>query len=183
MNFERVLESLLGEFDRRRIRYAIIGGFALGILGYPRMTTDLDFLLHKDDLNNVHDLLTKLGYQRVVHTENISQYRHPEDSWGSIDLVYAFRKISLAMLGRAKSYPVFGGKQTVKTVDPEDVIGLKVQAMVNDPERRPQEFADIERLASLYRSRLDWARIEEYYKIFDLGHEAGELKKRFGDAY
>ena len=76
MNFERVLEALLAEFDRRRIRYAAIGGFALGVLGYPRTTIDLDFLVHKDDLSKVHDLLTDLGYQRVVHTENVSQYRH-----------------------------------------------------------------------------------------------------------
>lgn len=50
VNFERVLEALLAEFDRRRIRYAAIGGFALGVLGYPRTTIDLDFLVHKDDL-------------------------------------------------------------------------------------------------------------------------------------
>ena len=183
MNFERVLEALLAEFAHRHIRYATIGGFALGILGYPRTTIDLDFLVHKDDLNKVHDLLTNLGYQRVVHTENVSQYRHNDDVWGSIDLIHAFRKTSLAMLTRAKSYPVFGAKQNVRVVDPEDVIGLKVQAMVNDPDRKPQESADIERLMSLHGSKLDWKRIQEYYDIFGLGKEARRLRKRFGRAH
>ena len=183
VNFERVLEALLGEFDCRHIRYAAIGGFALGVLGYPRTTIDLDFLVHKDDLNKVHDLLTNLGYQRVVHTENVSQYRHDDDAWGSIDLIHAFRKTSLAMLARVKSYPVFGEKRTVKAVDPEDVIGLKVQAMVNDPDRRPQELADIERLMDLYGSKLDWKRIQEYYDVFGLGEEAKRLRKRFRRAH
>jgi hypothetical protein len=78
------------------------------------------------------------------------------DAWGSIDVIHAFRQISLAMLQRAKSYPVFGGTQSVRAVDPEDIIGLKVQAMFNDPTRRSQEVADIERLAILYGQKLDW---------------------------
>lgn len=183
VNFERVLEALLEEFDLRHIRYAAIGGFALGLLGYPRTTIDLDFLVHRDDMSTVHDLLTKLGYQRAVHTENVSQYRHNDAAWGSVDFIHAFRKTSLAVLARAKTYPLFGKKQTVKAADPEDVIGLKVQAMVNDPDRKPQELADIERLMSLYGSKLDWKRIQEYYDIFDLGEEAKGLRKRFGRAH
>ena len=183
MNFERVLEALLGEFDYRHIRYAAIGGFALGVLGYPRTTIDLDFLVHEDDLSKVHDVLAHLGYQRVVHTENVSQYRHNDDAWGSIDFIHAFRKTSLAMLTRAKSYPVFGETRTVKAVDPEDVIGLKVQAMINDPDRKSQESADVERLMGLYGSKLDWKRIQEYYNIFGLGEEAKRLRKRFGRAH
>lgn len=86
------------------------------------------------------------------------------------------------MLSRAKSYPVFGGTQTVRVIRPEDVIGLKVQAMVNDPDRRTQELADIERLMALYGERLDWERIEEYYDLFNLGEGAGQLRKRYGHA-
>ncbi len=173
----------MGEFDGRRIRYAAIGGFALGVLGYPRTTIDLDFLVHKDDLNKVHDLLTHLGYRRIVRTENVSQYRHDDDAWGSIDVIHAFRKTSLDMLARVKSYPVFGEERTVKAADPEDVIGLKVQAMVNDPDRRPQELADIERLMDLYGAKLDWKRIQEYYDIFGLGEEAERLRKKFKRAH
>ncbi len=183
VNFERVLEALLSEFDRLHIRYAAIGGFALGVLGYPRATIDLDFLVHIDDLSKVHDLLTKLGYQRLVHTENVSQYRHHDAAWGSVDFIHAFRQSSLAMLARAKSYPVFGAKQTVKAAAAEDVIGLKVQAMVNDPDRKRQELADIESLLNLFGLKLDWKRIQEYYDIFGLGEEAKQLRERFGRAH
>ena len=87
------------------------------------------------------------------------------------------------MLQRAKSYPAFGGMQSIKAVDPEDVIGLKVQAMFNDPTRRSQEVADIERLAILYGQNLDWDRIEEFYDLFGLGEEGKVLKERFGSAH
>ena len=102
MDFEHVLTTLLAEFDRLRIRYAAIGGFALGVLGVPRATLDLDFLVHRDDLDKLDTSLTALGYQRFVDTENVSQYRHVDTLWGSVDFVHAFRKFALAMLERAK---------------------------------------------------------------------------------
>jgi hypothetical protein len=179
VDFELVLKRLISEFSRLRIRCAAIGGFALGVLGVPRQTLDLDFLVHRDDLPKLDDALTALGYARLFRSENVSQYRHPDAAWGSVDFIHAFRKISLAMLDRAREYPAVGGKQSLKTAQPEDVIGLKVQAMFNDPERRAQEQNDIERLMAQYGRRLDWNRIEEFYDVFGLAEEAKKLRERF----
>ena len=140
---------------------------------------DLDFLIHRDDLIKLHEILSDLGYRRVHASENVSQYHHQDNRWGSVDVIHALREISLAMLARAKSYPAFGAKLRIPTLEPEDVIGLKVQAMANDPERRAQEVNDIERLAARYGAKLDWQRILEYYRVFDLEDEANELKRRF----
>jgi hypothetical protein len=182
VDFELVLKRLLADFNRDQIRYAVIGGFALGILGIPRQTIDLDFLVHKDDLTKLDARLASLGYKLVFQTENVSQYRHDDEAWGSLDFIHALRKISLAMLQRANSHPVFAGTQTVKAVEPEDVIGLKVQAMCNDPTRSVQERADIVLFLTHYGKRLDWERIQEYYDLFGLGGEANNLKERFGAA-
>jgi len=140
---------------------------------------DLDFLVHRDDLDKLDKALTALGYSRVFHSENVSQYRHPQDAWGSLDFIHAFRKISLAMLDRAKDYPALGGTQSLRTAQPEDVIGLKIQAMFNDPERRAQEQNDIERLMVQHCRRLDWQRIQEFYEVFGLAEEARKLRERF----
>jgi hypothetical protein len=180
MDFERVVRTLLGDLEREGIRYGAIGGFALGALGVPRATTDMDFLVHREDLERLHQLFTRLGYQRFVQTENVSHYRHAQDAWGSIDVLHAFRTVALAMLERARSYPIFGGTQAIKVLQAEDVIGLKVQAMANDPLRRAQEAADIEALMTRYGKGLDWDRIQEFYKLFELGEEARHLWERFG---
>lgn len=182
MDFERVLKKLLVEFRRYKIRYAMIGGFALGVLGHARATMDLDFLVHRDDLEKLHEKLTALGYERLIQTENVSHYQHRLEAWGGLDFIHAFREVSLAMLARAKSYPVFGGKQRIRVANPEDIIGLKVQAMVNDPDRRAQEVADIEALMRLYGAKLNWQRIEEFYDIFGRKEEAAELRRRFDHA-
>jgi hypothetical protein len=139
----------------------------------------LEFVVHRDNLEKLDGALAALGYSRMFRSESVSQYRHPDAAWGSVDFIHAFRKISLAMLDRAKDYPALGGKQSLKTAQPEDVIGLKVQAMFNDPERRAQEENDIERLMARYRRRLDWDRIQEFYGVFGLAEEAKKLRERF----
>jgi hypothetical protein len=182
VDFELVLKTLIAEFSRLNIRCAAIGGFALGVLGVPRQTMDLDFLVHRDDLEKLDGALTALGYARVFHSENVSQYRHPAAAWGSVDFIHAFRTISLAMLDRAKDHPALGGKEKLRTAQPEDVIGLKVQAMCNDPGRRAQEQSDIERLMGRYGQKLDWQRIVEFYDVFGLADEAKNLRARFDRA-
>ncbi len=182
VDFERVLRTLLAEFERLQIRYATLGGFALGVLGVARATMDMDFLVHRDDLNRLREVLTKLGYQRFAQTENVSHYRHPEAVWGSVDFIHAFRGPSLAVLERAKSYPIFNRTQQIRVIDPEDVIGFKVQAMANNPLRRTKELVDIEALMELHGAQLQWQRIQEYFELFELGKEFTALKERFGHA-
>lgn len=182
MDFEQALKTLLEGFDRLHIRYAVCGGFALGVLGVPRATADIDFLVHRDDLEALHGQLTAMGYTRAAQTANVSHYRHADRVWGAVDILHAFRQYSLEMLERVRSYPIFDGSLTAKVLQPEDVIGFKIQAMANNPLRLVQEQADIEALASHYRDRLDWKRVQGYYDLFDRGEEGRRLRERFGHA-
>lgn len=182
VDFERVFKALLEELERCQVRYAVIGGFAVAVLGLVRATVDLDLLVHRDDLERLQTILTSLGYTRFASTENVSRYVHPDASWGSLDILHAFRKPSLEMLERTKVVPVFGGTHTIRVAQPEDAIGLKVQAMANNPLRRTRELADIEALMELHGPQLDWDRIHMYFDLFGLAEEARQLKTRFGHA-
>jgi len=86
------------------------------------------------------------------------------------------------MLKRANQVPIFDRAATVRVAQPEDVIGLKVQAMVNDPDRRIGELDDIQRLMRLHGDRLDWTRIQAFYEVFELGEEGQQMQRRFGHA-
>ena len=182
MDFEQVIGALLQRFEQEHIRYAVMGGFAIGALGIPRATRDLDFLIHRDDLARFQDILAGLGYQCHHQTEDVSQYYHPHAQWGAIDAIHAFRQHAVAMLDRAKTRTVFEGTKTLHVLEAEDIIGLKVQAMANNPIRRTREVVDIEALASQHGATLDWARILEYYTLFELDEEGRQLKERFTHA-
>lgn len=182
MDFEGVLTALLERFEQQQIRYAVMGGVALGVLGAPRATMDVDVLIHRDDLERAHKIFCELGYGRLAHMENVSTYVHRESRWGRIDVLHARRTYSLRMLERTRSYPIFDGRHTIRVLNPEDVIGFKVQAIANNPERRKKEEVDIETLMARFGPTLDWSRVQEYYDLFELGAEARKLRERFGHA-
>lgn len=182
MDFERVLRTLADLFEREKVRYSLLGGFALNALGVTRSTGDMDFLAHRDNLDTIKRVLTDLGYRLWIQTENVSHYRHPEPAWGSVDFLHAMRSYSLEMLERAGTYPVFGGTLHVKVLQPEDVIGFKIQAIANNPLRAGQDAVDIESLMGHYRNKLDWDRIQKFYDLFERSQEGRQLRARYDHA-
>ena len=179
MEFEKVLEVIIKNFEEEGVRYALIGGFALGVLGVPRATVDLDFLVLKEDLPKVDRIMQRNNYECKYRTENVSQYVSPLKIFGEVDFLHAFRKISSRMLEDAIEKDVFEGRMKIKVLRPEDIIGLKIQAAVNDSERAEREFLDIEALMNHYKERLDWDLIEEYFSLFEQDDKFKELKSKY----
>ena len=56
------LHNLLSAFDRDRIDYAICGGIALGIHGYPRATMDIDLLIQRADVQRAIAAARSCGF-------------------------------------------------------------------------------------------------------------------------
>ena len=180
MDFKTVTENLLSTFEAEGIRYALIGGFAMGAWGVARTTVDMDFLIHKSDLPAVHKILTGMGYECRYQTENVSQFVSPLKIFGEIDLLHAFREISVGMLHRAENRRIFNETMTIKVLKVEDLIGLKVQAIANDPSRKHMDMADIESLMETYGGLIDWSIIEEYFALFKFNDLFEKLKSNYG---
>ncbi|MDO8748145.1 MAG: nucleotidyl transferase AbiEii/AbiGii toxin family protein [Candidatus Omnitrophota bacterium] len=177
MDFRAVLRLIEEDFSRENIRWALIGGFALGALGVHRATIDLDFIIHRGDLEKVDKIMRIHGYQCVYKSDEVAQYVCQAKIFGEIDFILAHRNISYKMLERAQDKEIFS--RTVKVLRPEDVIGLKIQALANDETRTSQEYFDIESLLGLYKKNLDWPLLEEYFTLFDLGHKYQEYKNKY----
>lgn len=173
-----MLEMLASEFHAKEVHYAVTGGLAVGILGAPRSTLDVDLLVQRNDLVKAHTILERLGYKRIHRTDNVSRYEGALVQQGVVDLLHAFRPHSLAMLKRARRRKLPGLGISLPVLQAEDVIGLKIQAIANDPARKIRDEADIEALAKANQKRLNWRRIMEYYEIFGMTRNGLELRKR-----
>lgn len=182
MNFVHVLATLIRQLDEQKIRYALIGGFAMALRGVQRATMDLDFILMLDDLARADGVLVQLGYRREFHSENVSHYLNPDAAWGRIDILHAFRGPSLGMLRRAARLPV-GPDLALPVATIEDIIGLKLQAIANDPARALGDWHDIALLlaaAREQRASLDWELLEDYLRLFHFEARLPELKSLHG---
>ena len=180
MDFRTVLSLLIKNFDENNIRYGLIGGFALILLGVPRTTVDLDFLVHKCDLEKLNRIMGKIGYKLVFQSENVSQYVSDRSSLGEVDFLHAFRNYEIKMLKH--SQPMKFNDLSIMVLKPEDIIGLKVQAMVNDIARKNKELADIESILEKCKEQINWRNIKEYFVLFELDEEYKTLENRYGDA-
>jgi len=177
LDFKLVIEKLITSFEDKGIRYALMGGFALGLWGVPRATVDIDFLVNKDDMGKVNEIMTGLGYNLFYQSENVSQYVSSDNIFGEVDFLHAFREISIGMLKRTESKRFFDSTASINVLKIEDLIGLKLQAMANDESRKAIDLPDIKSLIALYKSAIDWSVLEEYCKLLGLAALLKELRE------
>jgi len=181
MNFELVFKELLQKFSEQNIQFALIGGFALHVAGFTRATKDIDFLIESEDLGKIKSIMTRLGYELTHESLEFSNYWHPVASLGCVDYLHAHREYTRKMLKRAKKHKILKNFE-VPVLIPEDIIGLKVQSMVNNPKRYALDMADIEYLIREKSDHLDFDIIKEYFHLFDRDNELDTLLRRIKNA-
>ncbi len=178
MDFKLVIEKLLTAFKEHNVHCALMGGFALGLWGVGRTTVDLDFLVNRDDMKTVDMIMKEFGYECRYRSENVSQYISPLKIFGEVDFLHAFRKASLEMIENAEEKKVFNDSLKLKVVRPEDIIGLKLQAIKNNPSRQQKEIEDIESLLAIYKNKMDLSLIEQYVSILEMEDLYKKIFKR-----
>jgi hypothetical protein len=56
------LRQLIVAFDENEIEYAVCGGLALTIHGFPRATFDIDILIKDESLEKAYEIAARFGY-------------------------------------------------------------------------------------------------------------------------
>lgn len=141
------LEGIIDALERDGIEYAICGGLALGILGHPRMTKDIDVLIQADDLDRSLRAVKGIGFdipaKRTVFragspTEQLMQRVSKLDPETNNLLPLDFLLVtpvfesvwSTRILAQYRA-------RTIKVVSAEGLVTMKRLAS------RPQDLADI----------------------------------------
>lgn len=178
MDFEAVFKLLIENFQKGKITFAIIGGFALHVAGCARATKDIDFLVAKEDMPKVKRLMLSYKYELLHESEDVSNFLGKMTGLGKVDFLHAHRKYTRAMLERAQNKELLNGRFKVKVITPEDLIGLKVQSSSNDPGRYYQDVADIECVIRTNYKTLDMDIVREYFELFDREKELKQILEK-----
>jgi Uncharacterised nucleotidyltransferase len=56
------LNSIIELLDENGLEYAVCGGLALAIHGFPRATFDIDLLIQAESLEKSYELVARIGY-------------------------------------------------------------------------------------------------------------------------
>ena len=167
----QAVQRLLVKFNHRGV---IIGGIAVGFLGKPRYTADVDamFLLSTDDIPR---FLEAASTEKIIpRIEHVEEFAHKNRV---LLLQYAPNRtpvdISLGVLAFEEEVVERSIVQSLESLSvrlptPEDLIILKAVA------HRPKDLIDIETIVDSHPN-LDRVRIEQCVKAFAELLEAPEL--------
>lgn len=176
MDFKKVFKTIFTELNNNKIRYALIGGIALGLLGSDRVTKDIDILVDNKDKEKIKNILNKNFYNLFYESENVLQFVSDLKIFGEFDIIIAKNKYTKNMLKRAKIIQI-NNSIKLYLLQPEDIIGLKLQAIKNAPERYNKDIEDIIFIKKNYR--LDENIILEYCEVLNMDKICKNIFKEY----
>ena len=168
-NLVRELVAILDALARAGVDVAAIGGLAVVAHGVVRATEDLDFLVDHGAREALDRCMRGEGFRALHVSDDAANY--VRDAL-RVDFLFASRPISRQLLAGARTMKVLD--QPLRVVDPEGIIGLKVQAIANDP-RRAQDVSDIREILRIHRGRVDLERVRSYFRLFDRGADLEQM--------
>jgi len=140
-DFREFIELL----NANRVKYLIVGGYAVGFHGYPRYTKDLDIwiLVSEENAEHVLTALNQFGFGSMglkrddfLNSENFIQLGYPPNR---IDLVMSCDGIEFESTYQAKITIEADGLEI-------NFIDLKSLRMNKLASGRPQDLADLDNL-------------------------------------
>ena len=161
-----MFEELLAYLDGAGVRFVVVGGIAVVIHGYARLTADIDLVIDLEaaNVNRTIDALTARGFRPLlpvkasdfadeatrrewVETRNLQVFSLVDPTTPSITLdLFAREPIPFDELwSRAEVIDLRG--HTIRIASIEDLIRMKRAAA------RPQDLTDVQALETIARNR------------------------------
>lgn len=161
-----MFEEFLAELDAANVRFVVVGGLAVVIQGYARMTADIDLVIDLETANvrRTLEVLTARGLRPLlpvnamdfadeekrrewVETRRLQVFSmHDEKNPLLIVDLFAREPIPFDELWSRADIVSLGGRN-IRVASIEDLIRMKRAAA------RPQDAIDIEQLTAIARRR------------------------------
>jgi len=118
----------------------------------------------------VHEVMQELGFEVLARGASVSSYvlEHLR-----VDFLLARREYGRRMLERAGQVSL-ARHLAVKVVQVEDLIALKLQALVSDP-RRGRDRADVEALLRSAAATVNMDQVRDYARAIGAERELDEI--------
>jgi len=176
-SLEEIIKLLCSYLDEKEIRYALVGGVTLPLLGAPRSTADIDIIvdIREEQVGGLTDFLASKGFfaseqDLLAALEEKSHCTiEDKDSPYRIDLKGAYSTREKETLEHAKQLEVLGIRVWMQ--DAEDGIAHKL-LYGTEQDKRDAMTIYVRQLP-----RLDMSRLERLCKELGVSKELEEIKE------
>lgn len=160
--YEEIFEAL----NKAEVNYVVCGGAAVVLLGFSRLTVDLDLIvsLERENLEKLYAILTKLNYklnipikkEDFIQKEKLAKFAQEKNmkAVSFYNIKDPFKIIDIGV-NLPKTSDILKRKKYVKvknlripTISIDDLIGMKSDLA------RPQDLIDVANLKKIKRTKI-----------------------------
>jgi len=175
----QALLAAVDTLDGLGIRYAIVGGLAVGAWGVNRSTRDADLYAELPEAERpaLQRAMERRGFHVPAMDEELEQFgvfRSKSGGGVFVDIFSAVGPLGEAILDRRKSVEVAG--RALWFIAPEDLAVLKAFS------ERPRDFEDLVNLSAVVGARMDVAYIRRWAKQLDESIGGNDVSERLEKA-
>lgn len=141
---------VLATLEKHRVEYALLGGAAMAVHGFPRMTRDIDCLFPRDPANNAKLMKALAALGKRIRLDYLPERRSLDRGFSTA----AEGEIALDILfvAASKSFEEYRMHIEEREIDGVRFKVLDVDGMLMSKETgRPEDIPDRMRLATLKR--------------------------------
>lgn len=148
LDVRQELSWVASAFQSAGIEYAICGGLAVAIHGYPRATRDIDLLIQEEDLERVKPVLARVGFTLAAGIIPFDVGKKTERQVFRISKAEADDLLTLDLILVAPFLEeVWSSRERYQIGDQEfQVVSLEGLAKMKRAAGRPQDLADLNQL-------------------------------------
>ena len=141
MSYSNTFDLISDESRRKKISCILIGGFAINFYHVVRQTTDIDFLITREDYEKLLPALRAQGYK--VSRENKVFVNLESSKRGLIDLDYMFvdSDVFAKIAEDAREVSIAKAKFIIPSL--EHLIALKLHSIKGNSKREMKDLPDI----------------------------------------
>lgn len=170
---EDVYKKVVNFLNKEKYEYIVIGGIAVGTLGEPRVTgdVDVDIMLDKDKLPEFLHKAKKVGFKF-----DEEKCKKRAEATGTLQINYGDFHIDFIIASIELEKDAFKRKRIIRLYNtkaffptPEDLILLKIIP------GRPQDLVDADKIVARYKKNLDAKYLKAWAKRLSDEAEDGRI--------
>lgn len=139
---------VLAELGRHGVEYVLLGGTAMALHGFPRMTKDIDLLVPRDRRNNARLLKALEALRPVLSWDQVPEKKTLDAGFSTS--AEGELGIDILFVAASRSFEDYRAHIITRDLDGVPVQVLDVDGMLMSKKTdRPEDIPDLQRLSRL----------------------------------
>jgi len=168
MDYSSVFELMSELTEKQGVSCVLVGGFAINCYKVTRQTVDVDYLITKEEFDEIRPFLKKAGYHENFTEEAFIRLNNKKAMFMDLDFVLVDKETLDQIIKSGKKIKIADYEFTIPSL--RHIIALKLHAIKNDPKAR--KFKDLPDIINLIKAnKIDCKEVDFHELCLKYGNK------------